>query len=356
MKLFNNIYVAIATLILSIIILLFSLFSFQISKVSNDNTLKEIVIEPGSIDTIATTLYNNNLIKDKLAFKIYVKITNNTNLKAATYNLSENMGVKKIVSILASNNGKNTKDISITIKEGVNMREVAQTIENNTNRTSEELFNVLKNKDYLMNLINKYWFLDNNVLNENIYYSLEGYLYPNTYYFASKDVTIEDILEKILDETEKKITPYKEQIINNKMNLHEILTLASIIELEGITKEDRQNIASVFINRLNSNISLGSDVTTYYGVKINMGDRDLYANELEQCNNYNTRCLTFKGLPISPISNPSLESIETVISPINTNYFYFVADKNKKIYFSKTIEEHNNTINRLRNNNLWFEY
>jgi len=356
MKLFNNIYVAIATLILSTIILVFSLFSFQISKVSDDDTLKKIVISPGSIDMIATTLYDNNLIKNKLAFKIYVKITDNTNLKAATYNLSENMGVKKIVDILASNTGKNIEDISITIKEGVNMREIAQTIENNTNKTSEDLFNLLKNKEYLTNLINKYWFLDSSILNDNIYYSLEGYLYPDTYYFASRDVTIEEILEKILNETEKKITPYKDQILNNNMTFHEILTLASIVELEGITLDDRKNITSVFINRINSNMSLGSDVTTYYGVKVDMGERDLYTEELEACNNYNTRCITFKGLPIAPISNPSLESIESVISPINTNYYYFVADKNKKIYFSETIEEHNNTINRLKNNNLWFEY
>jgi len=155
---------------------------------------------------------------------------------------------------------------------------------------------------------------------------------------------------------QKKITPYKDQILNNNMTFHEILTLASIVELEGITLDDRKNITSVFINRINSNMSLGSDVTTYYGVKVDMGERDLYTEELEACNNYNTRCITFKGLPIAPISNPSLESIESVISPINTNYYYFVADKNKKIYFSETIEEHNNTINRLKNNNLWFEY
>lgn len=356
MKLFNNIYVAIGTLILSIIVLSCSLFNFQLSKVSDDDTLKEIVISPGSIDDIATTLYDNNLIRDKLSFKIYVKVTGNTSLKAATYNLSENMGVREIVKSLATNNGKNTKEISITLKEGVNMREVAKTIEDNTNHSQEEFFNILKNKEYLTNLINKYWFLENVILNENIYYSLEGYLYPDTYYFGAKGVTIEEIIEKILDETEKKITPYKEKITSNKMSFHEILTLASIVELEGVTTDDRKNITSVFINRINKDMSLGSDVTTYYGVRVDMGDRDLYTEELNQCNNYNTRCITFKGLPISPISNPSLESITAVIEPVTTEYYYFVADKNKKIYFSKTIEEHNDTITRLKNNNLWFEY
>ena len=197
MKLFNNIYVAIGTLVLSIIILIFSLFNFQIGKVSDDKTLKEIVIKPGSVDMIATTLYNNNLIKDKLAFKVYVKLTGNTNLKAATYDLSENMGVKKIVKILSSNKGKNTKEISITLKEGINMREVAKIIEKNTNHNQDEVFTILKDKQYLTNLINKYWFLEEIILNDGIYYSLEGYLYPDTYYFGSRDVTVEEIIEKI---------------------------------------------------------------------------------------------------------------------------------------------------------------
>lgn len=356
MKLLNNIYVAFCTLILSIIVLIISLFNFCLSKVSNDDTLKEIVISPGSIDMIATTLEENNLIKDKLSFKIYVKLTGKTNLKAATYKLSENMGAKKIVEILASNSGVNNKEIFITFKEGINVRKFAKTIADTTNNTEEDFYNVLNNKEYLTNLINKYWFLSETILEENIYYSLEGYLYPNTYYFASKDVTIEEIIEKVLDESEKKITPYKEQIENNEMSFHEILTLASLVELEGVNSEDRKNIASVFINRINSDMTLGSDVTTYYGVKIDMGERDLKTSELNECNNYNTRCTTFKGLPISPIANPSLESITAVLEPPVTNYYYFVADKNKKIYFSESLEEHNNTIYKLKNNDLWYEY
>ena len=356
MRLFNNIYVACGTLLLSIMILVFSFFCFQLQEVSNDDTLKMVVIEPGSIDKIATTLYDEGLIKDVLVFKIYVKITGKTNLKAATYELSENMGVRKIVKILESNKGKNNKQISITLKEGINMREIARIIDDNTINSQDDVFNTISDKSYLTNLINKYWFLDESILNDNIYYSLEGYLYPDTYYFGSSEVSVKEILEKVLDEMEKKVTPYKEQILNHSMSFHEILTLASLVELEGVTLDDRKNIASVFMNRINSNMSLGSDVTTYYGVKVDMGERDLYSNELDSCNSYNTRCATFKGLPVSPIANPSLDSIVSVIEPIVTDYYYFVADKNRKIYFNKNIDEHNNTINRLKNSGLWFEY
>ena len=199
MKLFRNIYVAIITLLISIVVLSLSIFNFQLSKVSDNDTIKEIVIEPGSIEQIATTLYENNLIKDTLSFKIYVRLTKNNNLKAATYNLSENMGVRKIVSILASNEGINTNEISITLKEGINMRTLAAVIEESTNNSANELYDILKDKEYLTNLINKYWFLENTILNDKIYYSLEGYLYPDTYYFASKDVKVQEIIEKVLD-------------------------------------------------------------------------------------------------------------------------------------------------------------
>ena len=187
------------------------------------------------------------------------------------------------------------------------------------------------------------------------YLEKNNYTSSSIYYWVVIAKNIDE-LEKVLDEMEKKVTPYKEQILNHSMSFHEILTLASLVELEGVTLDNRKNIASVFMNRINSNMSLGSDVTTYYGVKVDMGERDLYSNELDSCNSYNTRCATFKGLPVSPIANPSLDSIISVIEPIVTDYYYFVADKNRKIYFNKNIDEHNNTINRLKNSGLWFEY
>ena len=360
MKILNNIVVSIIVLILSLILFLFALFNYfnsNLANVSNNSEVKEVVIEPGSsIDEITSILYKNNLIKNELIFKVYIKITGKTNLKAATYELNETMKVEEIVDILKNGKGKNTNEFNITFREGINIRTVASIIANNTNNTEEDMYNKLNDKEYIKTLINKYWFLDEIILNENIYYPLEGYLYPNTYSFSSKDVSIEEIIEVLLDETEKKLTPYKDKIELSNMSMHEIMTLASITELEGSTKEEREYITSVFINRINTNMTLGSDVTTYYGARINMGDRDLTRNEIDECNNYNTRCTTFKGLPISPISNPSMDSILSVIEPVTSNFYYFVADKNKKIYFSKDINEHNNTIYKLRQNNLWYEY
>ena len=103
-------------------------------------------------------------------------------------------------------------------------------------------------------------------------------------------------------------------------------------------------------------INEGIASTTYYGIKVNMGERDLTSSELSECNSYNTRCATFKKLPVGPICNPSIESINASINPIHSNYYYFVADKNKKIYFSRNSKEHLNTISDLKSNGLWFTY
>lgn len=136
-----------------------------------------------------------------------------------------------------------------------------------------------------------------------------------------------------------------------------MMTLASIIELEAGKADDRKGVAGVFYNRLNSGWSLGSDVTTYYAEKIDNWTRDLKTSELNSCNAYNTRssCMTGK-LPVSPICNPSVGSIEAAIEPTNHKYYYFVADKNGKTYFTKSDSEHASKVRELKRNGLWIEY
>ena len=215
----------------------------------------------------------------------------------------------------------------------------------------------LKNKDYLNELISEYWFIDNSILNDNLYYSLEGYLYPETYEFKNRNVTVKEIFKTMLDEMNKKIEPYKESINSNKYSFHEILTLASIVELEGAKSNDRSGIAGVFFNRLDAGMSLGSDVTTYYASKVEMSERDLYKYEIDSVNGYNTRSNSMAGkLPIGPICNPSIISIKAVLNPTSSDYYYFVADKNGNTYFTKTYSEHNRKVSELKQAGLWYIY
>ena len=141
------------------------------------------------------------------------------------------------------------------------------------------------------------------------------------------------------------------------LTVHQLLTLASVAELEGSTLEEREEIVGVFYNRLDQNMSLGSDVTTYYAVGKELSDGDLTAKEIATENLYNTRAENMKGkIPIGPIGNPSKISIEAVIHPKETSALYFVSDKNKKVYFTDTYEEHQNLIKNLKESNLWYEY
>jgi UPF0755 protein len=356
MKIYRNIYIAVFIFVFSVIVFCCTLFNFELAKVSNDDTLISVTIEKGGISDVAKTLKEHNLIKSESFFILYVKMTGNTNLIAADYELSPNMGSKKIVEILSSGEGANSNQVNITFNEGINMRKVASIISDNTNNTEEDVYNLLSDEDYLKELIDKYWFLDNVILDDGIYYSLEGYLYPNTYSFSSKDVSVKEIINSMLDETDNQLSKYKSMILSNSLSIHDILTLSSMVELEAVNEEDRRGVASVFLNRLNSNMSLGSDVTTYYASKVDMGERDLYSSELSACNNYNTRCATFKTLPIGPVCNPSITAILAVLEPTDTNYYYFVADINGDIYFSKNSTEQTNIINNLKNKGLWYEY
>jgi len=247
--------------------------------------------------------------------------------------------------------------ITITFKEGKNMRYIAQEIAKNTNNTANDVYKLLKDENYLTSLKDKYGFLTDEIKNQNIYYPLEGYLYPDTYTFENKDVNVKTIFEKMLDQMSKVLTENKSKIRESKHTVHEVLTIASIIELEGTNKDNKSKIAGVIFNRLAANMSLGSDVTTYYAIRVDMGERNLYAKEINTYNAYNTRGPNMAGkLPVGPICNPSKESIEAALNPSNEKYLYFVADKNGEIYFSNTYEQHQETIASLKRKGLWYEY
>ena len=265
------------------------------------------------------------------------------------------MGVEEILNTISDGKKATSTDIQIGFVEGKNMRYVASVIAKNTNNTEDDVYNLLKDQAYLNELINTYWFIDKSILNKNIYYSLEGYLYPDKYNFKDKNVTVKEIFKVMLDEEEKKLAPYKDEIIKSKYSYHEILTMASIIELEAYGA-DRAKVAGVFYNRLNINMALGSDVTTYYGSKVDMGSRDLYVKELNDTNPYNTRNANMVGLPVGPICNPSIDAIEAAIRPTKSNYLYFVADKDGKVHYTSTYQEHLNIIQKLKSEGKWIEF
>ena len=332
-------------------------YRINIGKVSNNDELVEFEVKEGeSLSSLSKALKEKNLIKSEFFYKLYLKLNNSSDLQVGIYSLSENMKVEEIVNILEGGTVSSKNVVTITFKEGINMRQFISLITEKTDITEEEILSTLKDNSYLDELINNYWFLSDEIKNPEIYYSLEGYLFPDTYEFQRKS-TIKEIFTIMLDHTSNKLEGYKNDLENSGYTIHQIMTLASIIELEAANSDDRSGVAGVFYNRLTSGWSLGSDVTTYYAIKVDMSERDLYQEELNQYNAYNTRCIEMAGkLPVGPICLPSIESIEAALYPTSHDYYYFVADKNKKTYFSKTSAEHINIVNQLQRENLWYEY
>lgn len=333
----------------------YKMLTMPVSKNIEEKQI-EIPMGSGSAE-IAKILKENNIIKSKMTFKIYVKLNKITNFQAGTYYLKESMNLREITEMLQTGIMYDPNQITITYLEGKPMWWLAEVIAERTNNTEENVYELLANEEYIDKLIEKYWFITDEIKNENIYYSLEGYLFPDTYAISNKQATVEEIFEKMLDKMESVLNEYKEEIDKSKYTVHELLTLASIVETEGMNDEGRKNVASVFYNRLNAGMSLGSDVTTYYSVKEDMANRDLYQAEIESDNPYNTRGPNMEGkLPVGPISSIGKESIEAAIEPNDTEYLFFVADKNGKLYFTKTNSEHIQVVNELQNSGMWYEY
>ena len=324
-----------------------------------DGNLKSVIVDivPGQgTEGIAEALKEKNLIKDDLVFKIYCKLNEVNNMQAGTYDLNKNMSVEEIVNKLQAGDVV-IKEINVTFPEGKNMRDIAKIISENTNNSYEDVLNVFESKEYAKGLIENYWFLTDEILDDSIYYPLEGYLYPDTYTFESVDVSIDDIIKIMLNQTDKVLSEYQIEINSKGYTVHQFLSLASVVENEGISTEDRKGIARVFLNRIERGMALQSDVTTYYAFKVNMGDRDLTQSELNTANPYNTRGPNMEGkIPVGPISNVSESAIEATLNPSDSDALFFVADKNGKVYFSNTNAEHEQIINELKSQGLWYTY
>ncbi len=329
--------------IIGVIILLISIgatfawYFTSLNKVSNDSTPIDFTIEKGtSSKKVINDLYDAGLIKSKMASLIYVKL-NKINIKASIYTLNKSMSTQEILNLF-HNCSTSNNTLSITFVEGKRLEEYITTIASTYNWDKEELLKKINDKDYLRSLINKYWFLDESILNEDIYYALEGYLYPDTYEFY-KDTEFTSIIEKMLDQMGAKLNDLKAQITEKDLSIHDLLTISSIVEKEAITDIDRSKVSQVIYKRLNLKMNLGMDVTTYYGAKKDLKET-LTIADINNVNPYNTRSNVVIGLPIGPICSPSLNSLKASLNPADTDYTYFFADiKTGIIYFTDNYEE-----------------
>ena len=327
--------------VLLTIIILVGVYSYvSLKPIANSSSEVTFVIKPGTnkID-IVSNLKKAGLIKSKYATMMYVFFFGGSNLQAGSYIIDRSDSAPDIIKQIAEGRTKKVPaTVRITFVEGKRFVDYAKLISNNFDIKYEDILAKVEDQAYLKKLINKYWFLDESILNSKIYYPLEGYLAPNTYEFY-QNTSIEFIFEKLLDQTSMVLEPLKNQIEASEYSVHEILTMASIIEKEAVNATDRQKVSQVIYTRLNMGMTLGMDVTTYYGAFKEMTE-GLTQNELDEYNGYNTRNKNFTGLPVGAICNPSLESINASLNPSDTEFVYFYADVDTgKVYFTSTYED-----------------
>ncbi len=312
---------------------------FSFTPVSKTSEKVTFVLDKGvSKKQVVKNLKESGLIRNSYTVLAYLFFHSDMNLQAGEYELDRNMSAISILKTI-ENGDVALKNVTITFVEGKNMTDFINLIAENFHYTENEIKEVLASKELMQELIEKYDFLTDEILNGNIYYALEGYLFPDTYVF-DENASIKEILIKILDNTKVKLASL--DLKSSKYSIHEILTMASIVELEAVNQSDRARVAQVIYKRLEMKKGLGMDVTTYYAVKKSLKDT-LTMSDLQTINPYNTSesngSMAGK-LPVGPICNPSKMSIEAVLNPSDTDYIFFYANvKTHEVFFANTYEE-----------------
>lgn len=267
-KIILIVVIAIITVIIITGIIFLNIYNNALSPVAKKGEGKDIklLVEKGdTVKEIAKLLKEKGAIKDENIFNLYTRISGKSAFKQGRYKFNTENDVKTIVEKLVKGD-VNKEEIKLQLLEGKTIKDLAEVVAKVTTNTKEQFLAKMKDKDYIKKLSEKYWFIDyDTVTKEGIYYPLEGYLFPDTYIFDNKEVSIETIIDAMLKQTEKKIAEYKNIQGEKKLTVHEVLTLASIIELEAGTSStkseektlsDREVVAKIFMNRLNKKMSL----------------------------------------------------------------------------------------------------
>lgn len=309
---------------------------------SSTETIEVTIPLGSSSSTIADLLEENGIIENALMYRIYIKVNNVTDFQAGDYTLSPSMTLKEVSDELQSGRIVEEAKAFVTIPEGRTIEEIAELLSNKANIDEEAFLELMTDEDYIQSLIEKYpSILSETILDEDIRYPLEGYLFAATYPVYEDEPSIETLIEQMLDKTEDVLLNYFAEIDElEQFTIHEIFTFSSLVEREARSEEERKMIAGVFYNRLAEGMRLETDPTVLYALGEHK-DRVLFS-DLEIDSPYNT--YQVYGLPIGPISNFGESSLEAVINPSETNYLFFVA-ADGEIYYSETFEEHRRKAN-----------
>jgi len=306
------------------------------------------VVESGaSANDVIDSLYKAALIRDVNAAKIYVKVKGISAVYAGNYMLSQTMSTVDIFNTITDESKAIVDQVEVTLLPGKWAKDYAAAIAEVTNLKADDILAKWIDVDYMYKLIDKYDFLTTDIFSsEHVF--LEGYLTPDTYKFYAQ-TTIEQVTEKILDQTEAVYKQHKDEIDRvmaaKKLSLHDVYTMASIVMFEANSEENMKLVAGVFFNRLAAGMKLQSSVTVCYALY------DKYKSWVDCESNpdldskYNT--YVYQGLPIGPICNPTATALEAVLEPTESDYLYFMASVvSGKMHFATTYAQHEANVKK----------
>ena len=302
---------------------------------AQDDGTQVLVIEKGQTGTeIADMLYERGLIRSTQGFKLWLYLSGtNDKLQTGHYQIPNKVTVRELISLLQEGH---VESIRVTIPEGYTVGDIAIVLEKNQ---------IMKAKDFLAEAKTfvPYPYMKGT---RPATYPVEGFLFPSTYEIPV-GATPREVIQMMADEMNRYLTPaVKKQIQAQHMSIHDFVTLASIVERESLFDADRPTIAGVFKKRLAHGIPLQSDATISY--VLGYAKEDVTIGDTQLQSPYNT--YVSKGLPPGPIANPGKKALDAVLHSEDTDYLYFVADKDGHNHFSKTYEEHLAEVHKIYGN------
>ena len=304
---------------------------------SEEQVVVEIPNGTGA-SAIVEILDDAGLVKNKFCAKVNARIGNYSGLQANTYIFSPSMSFTEIMKAINTGDFDYVSKESIEVRDGARLQQVADAVAEKLPYSSEEIIEKWADTGYLNDLIERYWFLTDEILDKDIMFPLEGYLYADTYY-VTDNMTIESFTEMCLDRMDEELSDRRNEIESSGFTVHQLLTLTSIVTKEA-TAEDQPGVAGVFMNRLDRGMSLGSDVTVCY---IFQEDRvELRVSQLESTNPFNTR--KYAGLPPGPICQVVGSAIDATLNYEHHDYLFFIADENGIVRYSTDEAGHESNI------------
>ncbi len=291
---------------------------------------KVVVIPDGAtFQQIATLLEREQLIKSSVAFVLFGKSQSaDRKVHAGEYELNPGMTPEDILSKLISGQ---VLLHPLTFPEGLTIAQLADAAAQQGLADREEFIRLAKDREFIASM---------GIKAE----SLEGYLYPNTYKFP-RPIKPREVLVAMVQQLKQEVGPdLLARMQELKMTMHEVLTLASVIEKETASGAERQEISAVFHNRLKKGIPLQSDPTVIYGLPA--FDGNLRKKDLSSPSPYNT--YRVQGLPPGPIANPGIQAIRATLYPSDSRSLYFVSRNDGTHQFSATLIEHNKAVERYQ--------